>query len=381
MKDDALKILVASDKFKGSLNGIQVAQAIKDGWHRVRPSDELRLIPITDGGDGFAKIIGEFLGATIHTIPSVDAAHRPINVDYYFSREKNLAIIEAASVNGLAMMRSSTKYHPYVLDNYGLGIVLRKLSEKGISRVIIGLGGSATNDGGFGMARALGFRFLDGSGREIESWERLIELDSIEKSPAPLEYSELIAAVDVGNVLLGENGCSKVFGPQKGLKNATEIQHADECMSRLAARVKEQLGVDYSCYPGSCAAGGLGYGLMSFANAKLVSGFEIFSEVADIRRHIEWADLVITGEGCLDETSYSGKCVGELAKLCRESKIPCNAICGRYESSEKAKELFSSVCAISPELTSSQESIRNAPRWISHAATVYAEEWARRAIT
>ena len=218
-----MKVIIAPDKFKGTLTAHAAAEAIRRGWVGARPQDELELLPMSDGGDGFGEIISTLLGANLQTIKTVDAAHRPIKAQWWWHAASKTAVIEAARVNGLAQLPRG-KFHPFELDTFGLGAVLRAAAEHGARRGLIGIGGSATNDAGFGLARALGWDFTNAHDEQIERWTELHALAEMRPPEQTAWFEELIVAVDVQNPLLGTGGCTRVYGPQKGLSRPARPQ-------------------------------------------------------------------------------------------------------------------------------------------------------------
>jgi glycerate kinase len=320
-----LKILIAPDKFKGTLTAQDAASAIARGWSAVRPFDLIDLLPITDGGDGFGEVMSRQIGAKVQRVLTVDAAHRSLETHWWWEPKTKTAIIESANVIGLAMLPPG-KYRPFELDTFGLGMVIRAASAKGAWKCFIGVGGSATNDGGFGLASALDWKFLDHQGVVIEKWTGLSRLFEIRAPKRSRWFEELIVGVDVQNPLLGLRGATKIYGPQKGLRSG-EIECAEKCLKTLANVLQKDFGKN-SPTSGDGAAGGLGFGLRVFLGAKLKSGFDLFARTTALRRHLESADLVITGEGKLDESSLMGKGVGEIAKYCHQRRIPCFALAG-----------------------------------------------------
>ncbi len=281
---------------------------------------------MSDGGDGFGEIIGKLLHAKPQTIKTVDASRRTCQSIWWWESRSKTAIIESANVIGLALLPPG-KFHPFDLDTFGLGALVQGAAKTGARRCLIGIGGSATNDGGFGLARALGWKFFDQAGHSIERWTEIHRLHRIQKPRQPLRFDELIVAVDVRNVLLGTRGATRVFGPQKGLKPA-ELANAESNLRRLAQVCGIRRSQSAATVPGSGAAGGLGFGLVAFAGARLESGFEMFARLANLDEHLRAADLVITGEGCLDESTSMGKGAGAIAQRCRKFKRPCIALVG-----------------------------------------------------
>ncbi len=342
------RVLIVPDKFKGTLTAHQVAASIARGWRKARPADSLDLLPMTDGGDGFGEILSALLGARTRTTATLDAAHRPLRATWWFQAAQKTAIIESAKVIGLAMLPPN-KFHPFQLDTFGLGNLLTAAASVGARDCVIGIGGSATNDGGFGLAHALGWKFLDHSGDELDEWWRLAGLADVRKPAAPLRLRTVVA-VDVRNPLLGPDGCSPVYGPQKGLR-PQDFAFAEKCLGQLASRLIEQHGLDLANIPGAGAAGGLGFGLMAFAGAKVESGFDLFARFAQLEKRIRAANLVITGEGAIDRQTRMGKGVGQIARLCLQCGVPCLGLAGLVEKSVRESRFFSHLRALTDRAT------------------------------
>jgi glycerate 2-kinase len=322
----SLRILIVPDKFKGTLTARQAAAAIARGWSEVRPEDRVEELPMADGGDGFGEVLGQLLGAQRKTCDTVDSAGRPRAAEWWCEPCACIAIIEAAQINGIALLPPG-QYHPFQLDTFGIGALLRDAKQAGARHVYVGIGGSSTNDGGFGLARSLGWSFWDGSGTELRAWT---ELDQLARVVAPLQrlaFDELTIAVDVANPLLGANGASRVYGPQKGLGDA-DILKAEACLRRLAQVIDARTGEDLSLDAGSGAAGGLGFGLRAFCGGIFKSGGEIFASLSGLELRIQDADLVITAEGAMDEQSLMGKGVGIIAEAAARSGNPCLCLAG-----------------------------------------------------
>lgn len=323
-----MKVLIVPDKFKGTLPAKRVAEAIARGWTQVRPRDRLDILPMTDGGDGFGPIVGGLLKGRQRTVRTVDAADRPCVARWWWAKDRKVAVIETAQSNGLALLPRG-EFHPFELDTHGVGRLVQAALRAGATTCFLGVGGSATNDGGFGLARALGWRFLDRSGRTIEEWTGLERLAHLEPPATPLSECEFVVATDVSNPLLGPRGATRVYGPQKGLRRG-DLRVAEKHLARLAQVVKRELGFD-SKTEGSGAAGGLGFGLQAFLGARRELGFSLFSELAGLERRIARSDLVITAEGAVDASSLMGKGVGQLVATCVQHKKPVLLLGGRLE--------------------------------------------------
>ena len=364
-----LNVLIAPDKFKGTLSAANAAAVIARGWLRVRPTDALALLPITDGGDGFGEVMGRLLGARPRAVTTVNAAHQRCRARWWWEPKSKTAVIESAAVIGLAMLPSG-RFHPFQLDTYGLGRVLNAALARGARRCLVGIGGSATNDGGFGVARALGWRFFDGSGRSIDRWTELERLAMIEPPKRRHGFKEILVAVDVQNRLLGPRGATRVYGPQKGLR-PDNFPLAERCLRRLAAALKQQFKHDFALVPGAGAAGGLGFGLMAFARAKLEPGFALFTQQAGLEDHLRAADLVITGEGALDDSTFMGKGVGQIAYQCRRLHTECLGLAGVVSISPGKSRLFTQLRALT-ELTSVERAKAEPGRWLEKLAAAAA---------
>ena len=367
-----LRILVIPDKFKGTLSAGAAAQAIAKGWHKARRHDSLDLLPMTDGGDGFGEVISGLLRARVQRLETVNAAHRPCSARWWWEPRTKTAIIESAAIVGLAMLPPG-RFHPFELDTFGLGAVLRAAEAKGARRCLMGIGGSATNDGGFGLARSLGWKFLDRDGSLIEHWTGLEQLAKI-RTPSPRRtLRQLLVAVDVQNPLLGPRGATRVYGPQKGLRSR-DFMHAERCLSRLAKVVKKDFGRDLARTPGAGAAGGLGFGLRAFLGAQLEPGFDLFARQATVERHLHPVDLVIIGEGAIDSSTFMGKGVGQIAACCRKQGIPCIALAGFVSPGAKKQKLFTQIHALT-QLTTVEQAKAKPAYWLERLATRVASSW------
>lgn len=361
----SLRVLIVPDKFKGTLTAQQAADAIARGWSSARSSDTVELLPMSDGGDGFGIVLGALLKAETRVTKTVDAAHRPISAEWWWEPNSATAIIEAARVNGLAQLPRG-KFHPFELDTFGLGAVIRDAAAAGAKRCVMGIGGSATNDGGFGIARALGWDFFNTKSAALDRWTDLHSLTQIKIPQRDQWFEEFSVAVDVNNPLLGPTGCTRVYGPQKGLKE-TDFEFAERCLGTLAGLAEQELHLTTATTPGAGAAGGLGFGLATFLGAKLELGFALFAQLTGLHDRLAAADLVVTGEGAIDEQTLMGKGVGELALLCRQLGKPCVGLAGVVTDEQKARELFRDVRAM-VSVTSADDARANAARWLEEIA-------------
>jgi glycerate 2-kinase len=360
-----LRVLIIPDKFKGTLTARAAAAALARGWRRARPRDALDLLPMSDGGDGFGEVSSALLRASLQAVDTVDAAHRPCRSNWWWKPSAGIAVIESARTIGLAMLPSG-RFHPFDLDTFGLGAVVRAAAREGARRCLFGIGGSATNDGGFGLARALGWAFLDREGRPIERWTGLDQLKLIHAPKRSRWFDELLVAVDVQNPLLGRRGATRIYGPQKGLR-PEEFAQAERCLGRLARIVQQQFGRNFAKAPGAGAAGGLGFGLLAFLGAKLQPGFDLFARFASLNEGLRAADLVITGEGAIDPSTFMGKGAGQIAQCCRALEIPCIGLAGAVLCPAQARRHFSDVHALT-ELTTARQAKAQPARWLARLA-------------
>lgn len=316
-------ILIAPDAFKESLAANQVAYFLKKGIEKALPDSTFDVAPVTDGGEGFLKILTEGTGGTFKKFNVHDALMRPVKAEIGFSGDRQTAFIEMATASGLEMIPSESR-NPLVTTTFGTGEMIKHAIETGCKKIVIGIGGSATNDGGAGMAKALGVKFLNKDGQELlPGGKQLSELCKIDLSEFEKNLPEIVMACDVANPLTGPNGASAIYGPQKGA-TPEMVQQLDAALKHYAEIIRKQFNIDIENIPGAGAAGGLGGGSVAFAGAKLVSGFQLVSEILDLENRIAKADFVITAEGKLDAQTINGKApfgVAQLAKKHNKSVI------------------------------------------------------------
>ncbi len=340
----ARRILIAPDKFKGSLSAPDAAAAIGEGIRRVEPDATLDLRPIADGGEGFMEALSQVMPSRWIKCPATDAYGRPIDSRYLLAEtdEGPVAILEMSETAGLWRVSPEDR-RPLNASTYGTGEQMRHAIEThGVTRIILGLGGSATNDGGMGMAMALGIGLLDEDGKALQPTpDSVARIGRIDFSTR-IELPEIIAACDVDNPLLGPNGATAVFSTQKGSTEESRPQ-LEAALTRL---VELSDGHAHALQPGAGAAGGLGFGLLHFADASLVSGFDIVADLLDLETHVRAADLVITGEGSIDEQSLSGKGPVALARMARAAGKPVIGVCGLADDAARECGLFDRLHAL-----------------------------------
>jgi len=332
-----LRVLIAPDSFKGSLSSVDVARGLAEGWARARPGDELVLAPLADGGEGTLAAIAESGGWEWRECPAHDPLGRPLTARWLRSIDGSRGAVELAEASGLSRLPRDEPRNPVAATTEGTGEILRAVLDAGVRHVMIGVGGSATTDGGAGLLRGLGARFGSSStgpdtpngfgtsaGRLPGPFPDLTSVDLSGLDPR-LGEVELRIACDVTNPLLGEQGAAVVYGPQKGA-TPTMVKHLDRSLTRLAmlTGTEEAAGT-----PGAGASGGLGYGLIAFLpQAHLVPGFDLIAGAAKLAQRLKGCTLCLTGEGALDNSSASGKTVAGVARLCRQAGVPCIALAG-----------------------------------------------------
>lgn len=353
-----MRILIAPDKFKGSLSAREVAENIALGLRDVLRDAKIAIVPMADGGEGTAEVICDALGGSWLKCKAHDPLGREIDARYAWIADRKLAVLEMSEAAGMWRL-SRDERDPLRTDTFGVGEMILDAAQYGAREMIIGLGGSATNDGGFGMARALGFRFDYEHEQEHEKKVTcLFHLVKIAK-PKELTLPKIIAAVDVRNPLLGENGATRVFGPQKGAAD-DKINNLERALAKLADVVSKEFGVDYRDEPGAGAAGGLGFGLMSFCGARIRQGFDVVAEAVRLESKMKDVDLVITGEGSLDRQTLEGKTPAGVAQLARKLGKRVFAIVGRATKDREVREIFDSVYENARPGMSEKENIHRA---------------------
>jgi len=365
-----LNILIIPDKFKGTISAGLASQAIARGWRSARPRDRLNLLPMSDGGDGFGAVMSQLMVARQRRIKTTDAAHHPCLVPYWWQSQSHTAIIETSRCIGLAMLPAN-RFHPFELDTSVLARLFRAAAKAAARRCLVGIGGSATNDGGFGLAKSMGWEFLDQAGHSFERWIQVHRLAGICTPHAKRRLQQIIVAVDVQNPLFGQRGATRIYGPQKGLGSA-DFPLAESCLKRLARVWKKDFGGDLACDAGAGAAGGLGFGLRAFLGADLQRGFDLFAEYADLDRRLQSVDLVITGEGAIDESTLMGKGVGQIARRCKKLKIPCIGLGGIVKRC-RGMQMFSQTHSLTG-MTTEKEAKTHTARWLAKLATQVAAE-------
>jgi glycerate kinase len=404
-----MRILIAPDKFKGSLSARQVAENIALGIRDLIPDAQIEIAPVADGGEGTAEVICNARGGEWVVCRTHGPLGNLIEARYVWLGEAASAVIEMSEAAGLRALENGVR-DVLRANTFGVGEMLLEVAKRGACEIIVGLGGSVTNDGGFGMARALGFRFFgvqncragaspagpsSGNRKRLpyKSRETDVELSdgpqdlvnlgriefpvaagvsparSSEMQPAfasggPLQM-KIIAACDVRNLLLGETGATRTFGPQKGA-TPKQLEILERALTRLADTVTRELGCDFQNNPGAGAAGGLGFGLMSFCGAELRPGFDVVADAVGLEEKIKGVDVVITGEGKLDRQTLEGKAPAGVARLARKFGKRVFAVVGRAAPDQQVREMFNGVYELGGSIPQARELLRERARELAN---------------
>jgi glycerate kinase len=349
-------IAVAFDSFKGSLSSAQAAEAFAQGWREVYPECEVRTAYIADGGEGMTEALVRGTAGGYVKTTATGPLGDPISTHYGIIND-NTAVIEIAAAAGLTLLNTEQR-NPLYATTYGTGEMIMDALRRGCKKIILGLGGSATNDGGSGMLRALGFHFYNTEGQElidsIEILEQVATIDSSHVEPMVWDM-ELRVAVDVDNPLYGERGAAVVFAPQKGADKAM-VERLDRALRHYAAVAGEEC----ASMAGSGAAGGVGYGILALLGAQLQSGIELILEVTDFKHLIADAELIVTGEGRIDNQTLMGKAPAGVLRYAQRLGVPCIAVGGSVLQSEELRQSgFEAIYASTPETMPLEEALQS----------------------
>jgi glycerate kinase len=324
-----VKILIAPNAFKGSCSASAAARAMARGLRRVLPAAELVEVPVADGGDGLVAVVIDVMGAESVEVRVTGPRFQPVTAPFAWLPHQRTAVIEMALASGLALLPEADRVATETTTR-GTGELMIAALDLGAEQLIVGLGGSATNDGGIGMAAALGFRFADARGNPVApTGAGLRDISRIDPTAADARLARVRveAVCDVDNPLTGPKGATRVYGPQKGA-SPEQVELLDAGLDRLADLIERDLGKKVRDLAGAGAAGGLGAGLVAFCNASLRPGAELVLELVELERHLAGADLVLTGEGRIDAQTGFGKAPGAVGGRARRLGIPCIAIAG-----------------------------------------------------
>ena len=366
-----MKIVIAPDSFKGSLTALQVSDAVEEGFKRIFPDAQIEKVPMADGGEGTVQSLVDATGGQLLTESVTDPLGGKVKANYGILGDGLTAVIEMAAASGLPLVPLD-KRNPMLTTTYGTGELIKAALERGCRKFIIGIGGSATTDGGAGVAQALCVKLLDASGEDIAfggiGLSNLAEID-MSTIDERIAETETVVACDVDNPLTGPRGAAHVYSPQKGA-TSEQVELLDKYLGHFADIVKRDLGKDVKETPGAGAAGGLGAGLMAFLNAELRSGIDIVIEASKLRERMKGVDLVITGEGQLDEQTAYGKTPTGVSRVAEEMGIPVLAIAGGIKSGAETsyEEGIDAMMSIAPGPISLEEAIERSSELIADTA-------------
>jgi len=366
-----MKIVIAPDSFKESLTALHVCEAVEKGIKSHFPDAEISKVPMADGGEGTVQSLVDATGGDIIQARVTGPLGKEVEAFYGILGDGNTAVIEMAAASGLHHVPVD-KRNPLITTTRGTGELILKALDHKVKHIIIGIGGSATNDGGTGMAKALGAKLLDANGAEIkEGGGSLAQLASIDLTNLDSRLAEVKVEVacDVDNPLTGETGASAVFGPQKGA-TPDMVKQLDRNLAHYAAIVGKEMGIHIQSIPGAGAAGGLGGGLLAFLSAELKPGVDIVIKATQLESYIKNADLVITGEGRIDGQTIYGKTPIGVAKTAKKHSVPVIAIAGSIGAGSEAvyEHGISSLFSVVPGAVTLQEALEKADENIERTA-------------
>ena len=366
-----VKIVIAPQGFKGNLNSRQVGLAIENGIKRVLPGAETIVKPMADGGEGTAQTLVEATGGRLITTKATGPLSKPVSAQWGLLGDKATAVIETAAASGLTLVPTE-QLNPLSTTTYGTGELILAALDHGCRELIIGIGGSATNDGGAGMAQALGVQLLDSRGMAVPfGGAALAELEHVDVSRLDprLANCKVLLACDVTNPLCGIEGASAVYGPQKGA-TPEMVSHLNAALSHYADVIYRDLGVDFRNDSGAGAAGGLGMGLMVFLKAEVMSGIDMVIRSTGLTKELEDADLVFTAEGRIDSQTVRGKTPVGIARKAKEFGLPVIALAGEVADGYQAvyQQGIDAVFSITPGPISLDQSLAQAEKLVANVA-------------
>lgn len=377
------RILIAPDSFKGSLTAQEAASAIENGVLGSLPDATVVKHPISDGGEGLVSILTPALdGRFMTTTVSGPLPGQRVDARWGLSADGSTAIIEMAEAAGLPLVPAERR-DPKITSTYGVGELMAAALDAGAVSIVIGIGGSATNDGGAGMAEALGVRFLDSSGNNIARGGAalldLVQIDREEMHPR-LGHVEVLVACDVQNALCGTQGASAVYGPQKGASLST-VSLLDKALEQYGTAIQQQIGIDVFMIPGGGAAGGLGAGLVAFCGGTLMRGIDLVMRVTKFDQHLRDSDLVITGEGKIDRQMQYGKALSGVVERAHRFNVPVIAVVGRLEGERQSfvnNESFADLETLVDSQTTEADAMRNAAQLLSEKTKLLIQRYLSR---
>lgn len=352
-----MNFLIATDKFKGTLSAFEAASAIERGIRRSLPKASIDIFPMADGGDGFSRVMKHHLNTKTVRTKSVDPLFRNITADYEWDAKRKTAIIEVAACSGLTLLTPKER-NPLHTSTYGTGLQIRHALKKGAKKIILGLGGSATNDGGMGILAALGFRFFDKKHQALAPVGASLKAIGTISAPATLPGATWVIACDVESPLYGKRGAAYTFAAQKGAGPAT-IKTLDEGLRNLARVIHDEKKIRIDKVKGMGAAGGILALLWPYVNGTLVNGAQLVIESGNLKAKLKKADWLISGEGQIDGQSFEGKVVQHIMKLAESLHKPLLLVCGKLDLADPKTARFVNKHSVLP-LTSKKISQRKA---------------------
>jgi glycerate kinase len=372
-----LRVLIAPDKFKNSLTSFEACAAIEDGIREAFPETECIQFPLADGGDGTSDILTHHTKGHKISLQVHDPLFRVIDTTYGISRDGRLAFIDMANASGLRLLGQEER-NVMQTTTLGTGEVICDAINRGVREIILGIGGSATNDGGIGTACALGFEFLDEKGIPVKSTgEELIRIRRIKTSNVHplLRHIKFTAICDVDNPLTGLQGAAHVYAPQKGASPA-QVEQLDQGLKNFAYIVRQQLTTDIEWMPGAGAGGGLGGGAIAFFNTSLRRGVDVVFELTDFEKEVKKADLIIAGEGKMDTQTLYGKLIIGIAQLARKHGKKVIGLTGKNELDPiQLKEIGIDQVVALTTYVSEQESMTNASQVLKNICSRQFSSW------
>lgn len=371
-----MKFVIAPDKFKGSLTGFEFCDAVEKGLSLVFPDAEIIKMPMADGGDGTMEVVKHYLNAEKVTIEVNNPHFRPIRASYLYSEKNQIAYLEMAEASGLKLLKDQER-NCMLTSTFGTGELISDAIERGAVEIILGIGGSATNDGGMGMANALGFRFSDVASNELKPiGKNLVAVKQVDDTRIhpKLNGIKVKVACDVSNPFYGDNGAANIYAAQKGASEE-EIIILDNGLHNFAKMIQSHYNINLQKIKGAGAAGGLGGGAAVFLGASLISGIELIKKLAYFDSVIENADWIITGEGQLDNQTLSGKTINGVVNSATKKAIPVAAMCGSVSITvEQQQELgLDYVISIVRGVSTLQEAMKLSSENLVHASYNFAK--------
>lgn len=366
-----MNILICPDSYKESLCAFDAGDHIMKGIQKVFPDAACKIIPMADGGEGTVEVLlasagGHYIETTVH-----DPLMRPVRASYGILSDKTTAVIEMAAASGLPLLNYHER-NPVITTSYGTGELIKSALDHNCNKIIVGMGGSATIDAGTGMAQALGIAFKDQQATLViqggGSLNRITDIDFSKIDPR-IKNCEIIAACDVSNPLTGKNGAAYVYGPQKGATQK-QIRILDENLRQLTSMIRNSMNVDVENKSGAGSAGGLGAGLVAFINAQLEPGFDLIAQMVGLQQQIQWADIIITGEGKIDLQTSFGKVPGGISCMAKPLNKPVIAFTGWIDSKwhEMHPSAFTAVVPLADKPMSLKKSMADTGQLLEKAA-------------